>query len=473
MRFLRFIWLPVALVALIIVALVQSADAGQDVDGVERVEQASPLTPVLSARRLPTALTTPGADARLQFPLVSITDRSPSESCLVVATPNGRRIFDHNGDLPLVPASTNKILTAAAVLDELGAQTMFVTTVSTEAPIVDDVVAGDLYLVGGGDPLLATDAYVATFPVPPVVHTDFESLADQLVARGVTEVSGNVIGDDSRFDTVRYVESWPSRYREQGQTGPLSALSVDDGFSSFPDLAGSSRPRPSTDPAAHAAGELIDALEERGVTVDGTASSGVAPVRAQELASVTSPVLSDIVAQMLTESDNSTAELLLKELGRLRSGSGATSSGAVAAADVLAENGIDTAPVTLIDGSGLDVGNRLTCGVLIDVLGLGGPDSAVANGLAVAGETGSLAGRFVDSAAAGRLRAKTGSLGSVTALSGFVETFTERSLVFAYIVNDVTIPEDYLLLQEELGAALVRYPEGPRPSAVGPLPLDG
>src|SRR5690606_7760656 len=107
------------------------------------------------------------------------------------------------------------------------------TVVRGAAP-VDGVVTGDLHLVGGGDPVLATNPYADRFPRQPQLRTDIESLADAVVAAGVRRVEGSVVGDESRYDAQRYVAGWPGRYLDQNVVGPLSALSVNDSFARYP-----------------------------------------------------------------------------------------------------------------------------------------------------------------------------------------------------------------------------------------------
>src|SRR5262249_30386681 len=158
-------------------------------------------------------------------------------SCLSVAV-DGAVVFDSNGTDPVLPASNMKLLVAAVALDKLGPDYRYTTTV-TRGP------DGTLYLVGGGDPVLGTQAYhdIATAAAqrsgtgrpggPPIdVRTPFESLADAVVAAGITQVPG-VVGDDSRYDEERFVPSWPASYATGLEAGPLGALMVDDAFATF------------------------------------------------------------------------------------------------------------------------------------------------------------------------------------------------------------------------------------------------
>lgn len=275
------------------------------------------VTPVLSVRRLPVVVAAPIAARRLRQDLAKEVARLPADSCLAVAGPDVA--FAHRADAPVVPASTAKLLTATGALLALGPDRRLSTAVVAGAPPVEGVVTGDLILQGGGDPLLATADYVARFRRQPQAFTDLDALAAAVVDAGVRRVSGAVVGDDGHYDRARYVAGWPARYIDQNVVGPLSGLSVNDGFASFPTPADPDRPlEPADDPAASAAATFAGLLEGRGVAVGGPARSGSAPADAMSVAAIRSAPLGDVVAQLLGESDNNTAELLLKEVGRDR-----------------------------------------------------------------------------------------------------------------------------------------------------------
>ena len=170
------------------------------------------------------------ADPALSAYLDDVVSESPADTCLSVKV-DGRPMYVHDGETPMIPASTLKLLTASAALDELGADHRFTTrAVSASAP-VKGLVDGDLVLVGGGDPLLTTGLNRLVRHIGDDLHpTSLEQLADQVAASGVRMISGRVVGDESRYDTNRTVASWPDRYVTQNQSGPLSALTVDDGY---------------------------------------------------------------------------------------------------------------------------------------------------------------------------------------------------------------------------------------------------
>ncbi|MDY7105435.1 MAG: D-alanyl-D-alanine carboxypeptidase/D-alanyl-D-alanine-endopeptidase [Actinomycetota bacterium] len=476
-RWAGILWLPVVCVIVALVAFNQAAAADSRPEPApEDAEPApSPVTPVLSARRIPETLATPGRDSRLSVPLQAVIDRAPPESCLVVSTDRGRIIYDHNQDLPLVPASNEKLLTAYAALLRLGPNHVYRTTLASNAPVADGVIQGDIWLVGSGDPVLASDAYVASFAEQPQIHTDLEVLADRLVASGITAISGRVNGDESRYDDVRYVPSWPNRFIGQNQSGPLSALSVNDGFAAFPpegqERGGSGARTPASDPAQYAAAVFTDILEARGIDVSFNAQSEPVPAGSLELAAVDSPPLSDIVAQMLTSSDNTTAELLTKELGLRERGAGTTADGAAAIGQIIVEEGIDREGRVTVDGSGLDPTNRVPCRLLLNILVRSDDDGPLGSGLAVAGQTGTLAERLTAAPLAGAVQAKTGSLSDVTSLAGYVETVPGEELAFAMILNGPGA-DGLKPLEDEMVAATSDYPQGPTLDDLGPVAVD-
>lgn len=447
------------------------ADAGGET-AVATVDIESPVTPVLSARRVPDHITEDIADRRLSTALSDLVSRAPAETCLVVAA-GGRPIIAHQAGAGLIPASNEKLLVAAAALAELGPRWRFTTTAEARAPAnARGVVDGDLWLVGGGDPLLATRSYASTSDKEAESRTALEALADRVADAGVTEIRGQVLGDESRYDADRYVDAWPTRFIDQNQTGPLSALSVNDGFSAFPTP---SRPgateTASTDPPAQAAQAFERLLRRRGVRVTGGAGAARAPDQATVVAELRSAPLRAITAELLTWSDNQTAELLLKELGFRHSGQGTTTAGAVAVEEILTEAGYDLAGVDAVDGSGLAGSNRVTCGLLHAVLDDAGPRSALVEGLAVAGRTGTLTATFSGTPAEGRLRAKTGSLNEARALSGVVRVPDGDDLTFALLVNQGYITPEGDAVRIDVGLALAAYPRRPNLDQVGPRPL--
>ena len=299
-----------------------------------------------------------------------------------------------------------------------------------------------------------------------------ESVSDALVAKGLKRVTGSIVGDESRYDNLRTVSSWPDRYLAEAQVGPLTALSVNDART-YPAIAGqgSGTPQPSKDPAAYAADALTQLLRQRGVEVVGPAAAGQTPSGGATLASVPSLPVRDIVREMLSYSDNNTAELMLKELAHHASGQpGSTAGGVAVVTGALAKLSIPTAALVMIDGSGLDRGTRMSCSTLEAVLAVAGPSGDLANGLAVAATSGTLADRYRRSPAAGKVRAKTGTLKDVSALSGWITTTQGRNVTFSVVFNldGRQVRDADLLLTQQITEAALSYPDSPDLSALVP-----
>jgi serine-type D-Ala-D-Ala carboxypeptidase/endopeptidase (penicillin-binding protein 4) len=472
----RLAALGLAAVAVLSGGMAAVAEADEGASSTAAVTQVAP-TPVLSARRVPALLVAPIADRRLTAALDGVLARQPGTACLTVSA-SGRAVYAREPDTPLTPASVEKLLTAVAAVEVLGADHRFRTTVVTQSPPADGVVAGDVWLVGGGDALLSTADYPLRFRFQPQAATPVEQLADAVVAAGITRIEGRLLGDESRYDTERYIELWPERFFTQDQTGPMSALSVNDSWLTYPPRFDVFVPDevPAPDPAAHAADVLASLLADRGVTIAGGAASGVAPDDVDEVAAVESVPLDEYVAHVVRMSDSHAAELLLKEIAVGAGRPGTSADGAAVVAEVIARLELPPPAPVVVDGSGLAAENRISCAGVQALLDRLGPDDVAFEGLPVGGETGTLAIRFVNHPATGRLRAKTGTLNQVTSLAGFLDTLPGATLTFSFMVNlssgDVVDGED-LSLQEELVAVMARYPEGPSEASVGPVPLPG
>jgi D-alanyl-D-alanine carboxypeptidase/D-alanyl-D-alanine-endopeptidase (penicillin-binding protein 4) len=434
----------------------------------------------MSVRRAPVFLQAPIADGALAAGIDKrVSAISPTDTCVVVRE-GGRVIYSKNESKAVTPASNEKLLTAVAALDVLGLDTRLRTTVVTDAARTGGVVTGSLWLVGGGDPLLSTGAYIDRFAERYGYRpqfTDIGALADRIVAAGVTEIRGDVIGDDHRYDRERSVPSWPSRLIAQGQVGPISALVVNDGFTSFArDPEVTTLNVATADPAQHAASMLMLELKARNVRVVGVARAGTAPAAAPEVASIESPTMRDIVAELLTLSDNNTAESLTKEMGLKARNEPTTVAGVATIRAALEQRHLPLDGVSFADGSGLDPNDKVTCRLVMDILTSVGPTSDIGGHLPIAGKTGTLHDRYTAAPLLDNLRAKTGRLLNVSAMSGYVTTTAARTLTFSYITNtaaDVALGERGINAQNELASLLVTYPQAPALEQLSPKPVQG
>lgn len=424
--------------------------------------------PLLSLRRAPATLARDVNADSFRQALQPVLQRIDDTSCLSVAV-DGREVMSKNADVPLRPASNVKLITAAVALEVLGADHRFTTTVRA-AVESGGVVAGDLYLVGGGDPVLSSTWWGTQTRYPPFNVTPIEQLADSVVAAGVTAVTGSVVGDASRFDGEWYAPTWAAGDRFS-EGGPVSALLANDSREAID--------RSSNDPVVGAAQVFTDLLRQRGVTVAGPPGEGTAP-DIGVVASIDSQPLPAILAEMLTTSDNNTAELVLKEIGLVGGEGGTRQDGLAVVLDRLQRWGVPLDGVVLVDGSGLSDENRVTCATLMATLQHGAVDDAVGAGLAVAGRAGgTLDDAFVDTPMTDRLRAKTGTLYNydgvpdkpgVKALTGYVPIEGGGAIEFSMLLNGEMIGEkvNYSPTWDALAAAFGSYPAGPSAKVLGP-----
>lgn len=369
------------------------------------------------------------------------------ESGVYVIDAAGEVVFDHNGTIPLIPASTAKLVTAAAALTAFGPDHTFTTTLTSPAVVgPDGVLAGDVVLTGGGDPTLVSQDWIDGMVDTERPRTPIAGLADQLVAAGVTTVEGDVIGDGGYLDGDPLANGWPPRYLEDLDATPIAGLTVDEGLELYRDDNDRLRSRASADPVADAARVLRDALVERGVAVNGEAVAATGPVQSGEtlLGELRSPPLSVLLTTMVQRSDNHLADTLFRAVGRRVAGEGSFADGEEQTIALLEELGLDWSTTTLADGSGLSRDSRIPV-ALLATLNYRMSNSSVGASwqdlMAVSGVSGTLRRRLVGSIAELRLRGKTGSLGDVRALTGAVVGPDGLPLYFGVASNGLEGPQ--------------------------------
>ncbi len=349
---------------------------------------------------------------------LSVEGLDPAQTgALVVDTQTGKVVFRRNARASLVPASTEKLTVAYAALSVLGPDYQAKTLVLGRGTQKGALWKGHLILKGFGDPGLHAD--------------DLRFLAAQVKARGIRRVSGSIIGDESYFDAERVAPGWRDSFYKVWSP-PLSALVVDRAF-----FGGTVVDKP----AKAAARAFRRELKRAGITVKRRAKIGrVKPTRATELAYTRSPTVEELVAFMNTESDNFTAEMLLKLLGAHVHGTGTTTSGAQVVRGVMQDAGVSLNGVEIVDGSGLSSLDRLTARAVVDLIQAARSDPAVwapfRDSLAVAGTSGTLEDRMLKKHTRGVVRAKTGTTNLSSALSGIVKD----RYIFAILMNGEFVP---------------------------------
>jgi D-alanyl-D-alanine carboxypeptidase/D-alanyl-D-alanine-endopeptidase (penicillin-binding protein 4) len=413
--------------------------------------------------------------------------RNGEWGAIVVSLTRGDTLFKSNADAMMQPASTMKLYTAAIALERFGPNHEYKTTILRDAqPSSDGVLSGSLYLFGDGDPSLCPRFWGDASPM--------DSLARQIAASGIKRIRGDIVGDASAFDDQLVPDGWKSRYLGAAYAARVSALSLNENIvwvvvqpngrtaavsldpptTTIPvqssvrvvngrsgRISASRRPDGGIsvrgtigersgplryslvveDPATFTTGALRAALEKVGVTVDGKVALGVTPPHATQIASVSSPPLAEIVAEMNRESINLYAELLFR--GAARSSSTGQVGSAQAALSTLRsfladKVGVRPIEVSAADGSGLSVLDRVTPRSMVQLLGYAhaaswGPTFHAS--LPLEGESGTLRNRARHTPARGNLHAKTGTTNTVASLGGYVTAKNGEVLAFSFIYN--------------------------------------
>ncbi|MGW4111604.1 D-alanyl-D-alanine carboxypeptidase/D-alanyl-D-alanine endopeptidase [Actinosynnema sp. NPDC004786] len=421
-----------AAVALLVVALAGTAVVGTRqgwFDGTPAATTAAPSPPApvtLAMQAVGTggaAPTAAGVRAVLAGPAANGV-LAPL-SGLVVDPATGAALWNQGETAPQTPASTIKVLTAAAALLALDHTSRFSTKV------VRGSQPGSVVLVGGGDPTLSSLPAGQTTVYPGAATMD--DLAAQVRASGgqVTQVQYDV----SRYAGPGMAPGWDPGDVPNGYVSPIEPVMLDGGRG---DPTKYDTPRTST-PAEAAARALAQRLGVPAVAA-GVASSG-----AEVLGEVQSAPVDRLVENLMQISDNVLAETMAREVAKARGLEPSFTGAAKAVRDVLTENGFDLSTSTIVDGSGLSPNDKVPAKLLADVLAVAAkPDASdpktaklrpLLTALPVAGGSGTLAGRYEQWGAGGRgwVRAKTGTLTSVNTLAGVVVDTDGRLLVFAFM----------------------------------------
>jgi len=405
--------------------MLTGAGAGDSTEAVAVPDAKLPAlgeaSPVLASLSTDAPMPDPVVLSSQLTPLLTAAGLGTGVSAEVVDVATGEVLLGLDPADPAVPASTAKLLTAAAALVTLDpADTLTTTVVAGTAP-------GEVVLVGGGDPTLSRTSPSQTYPGAATVA----DLATQVVAAmpAGTPVT-RIVVDSSLFSGALTAPGWGAGDAPSSYAAPVTATAVDGARVSPSSLARSGQP------GIDAGSALADALGAPEATV----VLGEAPDGAETLATVESAPVGRLVEQALSMSDNMLAEALARQVAIAENLPATFEGGAQAVNQALSEAGIDMTGVTLSDGSGLSQADRIPAGVLTDVV-TGAADgslqgaSALLSGLPVAGYDGTLFDRGDAGAAPGTVRAKTGTLLGVHALAGTVVTIEGRLLSFAVVAD--------------------------------------
>jgi serine-type D-Ala-D-Ala carboxypeptidase/endopeptidase (penicillin-binding protein 4) len=437
------------------------------------------------------AWTSPHGAAALQSDLAGMIARnvrSGQFGAMVVSLTRGDTLFAQNAGEMMQPASTMKLFSTAVALDRFGPEHRFSTDVLRDGALgADGTVNGNIFLRADGDPSMS-----ARFYKDP--NLPMATLARSVAAAGVKHIKGDLVYDASAFDDQRIPDGWKTTYLGAAYAARVSALSLnenlvwvavqpngktasvtlepattaipvrstvrlvgggggriiarraaDGGIDVSGSIGSSSGPLRYSlvvdDPALFTAGALRAALQNVGITVDGTIKPGKTPGNAEKVASFDSPPLSQIVSEMNRESINIVAELLFRDAARASAPNGTVTAAAGLAnlREFLQKKvGVDPQSIRVSDGSGLSTLDYLTPRVMIELLSYAhrGPWSSAFHGsLPVAGESELLRRRMRATPAQGNLHAKTGTTNTVIALGGYVTSKSGEIIAFSFIYN--------------------------------------
>ena len=400
--------------------------------------RAGALAAVIAAGTLGMGAVSAHAAGAVQSTLTSFARANPGVSALVWRLDQGGpvAVARITPDTPRIPASNMKMITAAGALLQLGPDFRFTTRVATSASarLSGGTLTGPLYLIGAGDPLLATRAYAANF-LPGARSTPMVDLVKPLKRAGIRKVRGDVIADESLFDARRMGPTWPSYYSSYAQ--PLSALASNQNYAD--DRRGSY----ASQPWRTSARRLVSSLKGVGVSHTGRIRHGSTPAATRVLAATTSPPLRRAVREMNVPSDNFIAEMLTKTTGVYGRGQGTTAAGTGRTAELLRHQGILSRRDRLVDGSGLSRSNRLTATTLVRLVAAADADPSWGRAFIASlpkGGEGTLVNRMRTGVATNRVRAKTGYIDGVSSLSGRVVSRSGTHYAFSMLMNtnDIT-----------------------------------
>lgn len=438
---------------------------------------------------------------------------------LIESLESGNTIYERNADRMFMPASNEKIPTAASALTVLGPEFKFNTIIGYSGVIQDSVLNGDLIIIGDGDPTLSDRVYEKPTTV-------FEQWADSLLSLGVKSINGNIIGDDNKFDDEHIGYGWPLDGLDFWYSAEIGALQLNENYIDFqiippitqndtleiiPDVnscyyklineieivdtgknkirikrefgdniillkgnvAVGSKPfeiSPTiTNPTKFYVTVIKEVFEEKGISVLGL------PVDCDEISNYADSInivdslivhqsipLKDILKILMKKSQNLYAETMVRILGFNEFELGSFDNGKKVVENVLENFAIEPGSHSYKDGSGLSRYNYISPNQIVKIL-KGMKKSKYwdvwYDTLPIAGVDGTLKWRMRNTKAEENVRAKTGTISNVRGLSGYVTTAGGEEIVFSFLINGhLKSSRDTELITDKVLELISEYP---------------
>ncbi|MEK9629330.1 MAG: D-alanyl-D-alanine carboxypeptidase/D-alanyl-D-alanine-endopeptidase [Nitrospinota bacterium] len=400
----------------------------------------------------------------------------------------GETLYEVRSNQLFIPASNAKIITTATALKYLGSNFRFHTEIYTDGVLENEVLKGNLYIKGSGDPKLVTE--------------QLWLLVNELKNLPIKKITGNIIGDDSFFDKKKRVKTWIKNPGAQAYEAPLGALSfnfntvkvyvspgkkignrpkiviepdtdyiklennartlkpgrrnrlivnrIDKEDHDLITISGGinlGRPRAQyflniTDPTHYALSVFKSYIKLSGIKFGGKLQKGFVPGNAVKLYNHESEPLALALRGLNKFSNNFVAEQILKTVGaEFFEPPGSTKKGLQVFEEYLKQLGYQPDQYRIFDGSGLSRQNRLSPSILVDILRNVKNDLSIypefVSALGVMGVDGNVKNRMRRVETSSRARVKTGTLNFVSSLSGFFESKEGELFAFSILMNDL------------------------------------
>lgn len=430
------------------------------------------------------------------------------DGLVVVAGYDSQQFFaDINSDKKLIPASITKLVTAAAVLHHFPPGSKFKTGIWTDGKIDNNVLKGNLYLKGGGD--------------PSFVSENLWYLVNIFIRNRISKIEGKIIVDDSLFDRVRFDPSREDIRVDRAYDAPTGAMSFNwnsvnifvrpgakagetaavfadpeneyiklvstvvtgskggshsvivdrsDDPKGPGDLLRVSGKIPAenkelviykniTKPDIWSGYNLKSFLSQRGVEVTGAVEAGVVPTSARMLAEAEGKEIQEIITDMNKFSNNYVAEMLTKAVGAIYELPGSIPKGMIYLNSYMKSLGIEEAQYQLKNPSGLTRENKITGNamwkLLFEMQKQFRVQSEFLSSLPIAGIDGTLKNRMKGTPAEGMVRAKTGSLTGVVSMAGYAGRKDGSAIPFVFIYNGSADESEVRAFFDKMAIALV------------------